>query len=253
MSSVSRDRDRERLEQELQTDEYQELLTYLQRGEPLLRQFRTWMDVIAFMRAGTSRDPRKDEILRPIFNSHGEDQDPRWRTILLTIFWPGLESIHSRKWRWDPDPDELWQIITWTFLQMVCRIDVQRRPERIVQKLINDTFHHLHDEYRRVWTRAKREPVTDSEKIEALAGAVERIDLVGIDLRRAQGAEIRRLRKHLDAGRISEADFFLLVGTRIYGQSIADFAREAGLNYQVAKKRRQRAWTAIRRFEGKSS
>ena len=91
MASATRDRDREWLKRELQTCEYRDLLRNLQRAEPFLRQFGTWADVIAFMRTGTSTDPRKDEVLRPIFRAHGEDQDPRWRTILLAVFWPLLE------------------------------------------------------------------------------------------------------------------------------------------------------------------
>ena len=109
MASVSRDRGRARLEQELQSDDYQELLRDLQRKERFLGQFTTWHDVLAFMRRGTSRDPRKDEILRPIFEAHAQDEDPRWRAILLVIFWPGLESIHFKRRGWDADPDERWQ------------------------------------------------------------------------------------------------------------------------------------------------
>jgi len=245
----SRDRDRERLEQELQTSEYQRLLRRLQKKEPFLRQFGTWTEVIAFMRNGTSTDPRKDEVLRPIFAAHAEDEDPRWRAVLLAIFWPGLESIHYQKRGWDADPDERWQNITWTFLQVLCRIDVKRRPDRLVQKVYNDTVHHLHDEYRRAWNRTNREFTAEPEEIDALAGGVEGIDFAAVELREAQEAEIERLREHLDAGRITEADFLLLVGTRVYGQSIADYARGAGLDYQVAKKRRQRAEAVIRRFE----
>lgn len=249
MAFPSRDRDREKLEQEVGSEEHQELLNRLHRAEPFLRQFRTWGEVIAFMRSGTSRDPRKDEVLRPIFAAHAEDEDPRWRAVLLAIFWPGLESIHYQKRGWDADPEERWQNITWTFLQVLCRIDVKRRPDRLVQKVFNDTVHHLHDEYRRAWKRTKREFTADPEEIEALAGGTEGIDTAGIELREAQEIEINRLREHLDAGRISEADFLLLVGTRVYGQSIADYARGAGLDYQVAKKRRQRAEAVIRRFE----
>ena len=55
----------------------------------------------------------------------------------------------------------------------------------------------------------------------------------------------------MDAGRITEADYLLLVGTRVYGKQVVDYAREMGLAYQVAKKRRQRAEAAIRRFQEK--
>ena len=249
MAFPSRDRDREQLEQEIASEEHQKLLGQLHRTEPFLRQFGTWGEVIAFMRSGTSRDPRKDEVLRPILAAHSQDRNPRWRTLLLTIFWPGLESIHYQKRGWDSDPDERWQNITWTFLQVLCRIDVKRRPDRLVQKVFNDTVHHLHDEYRRAWDRTNREFTADPEEIEVLAGGTEGIDTSGIELREAQEIEIERLRGHLEAGRITEVDFLLLVGTRVYGKSIADYAREAGLDYQVAKKRRQRAEAVIRRFE----
>jgi len=249
MASVSRERDRARLEQELRTDDYQNLLEKLQRNKPFLRQFRTWAGVIAFMRSGTSTDPRKDEILRPIFEAHRQDQDPSWRTILLVIFWPGLISIHFQRAGWDADSHERWQNIAWIFFQVVCRVDVTRRTDRLVQKVFNDTVHHLHQEYRRLWNRANHELPTDPKLVEVLAGGVEGVDLPGIELRQAQELEIQRLRAHMEAGRLSEADFLLLVGTRIYETSVVDYARAMGLDYQVAKKRRQRAEAAIGRFE----
>lgn len=241
--------DLERLEQELQGSAYQALLRKLQRKHLFFRRFRAWADVIAFMRNGTSTDPRKDEILRPIFEAHAEGDGPRWRAILLTVFWPGLSSIHFQKRNWDADPHERWQNVVWTFLQVVCRIDLAKRADRLVQKIFNDTVHRLHDEYRRTWNRTNREFTAEPEEIDALVGGVEGIDFAGIELREKQEIEIERLREHLDAGRITEADFLLLVGTRVYGKSVADYAREAGLDYQVAKKRRQRAEAVIRRFE----
>lgn len=205
------------------------------------------------MRSGTSTDPRKDEVLAPILAAHAEDQDPHWRAVLLTIFWPGLRSIFRRKRSWDVEnPDELWQRITWAFLEVICRLDVRRRPGRLVQKIMNDTYHDVYREYRRDWARANQEVRPDPDDPDAfdeLVTGVEGVDFAGIELREVQEIEIRQLRRHLVAGRISEADFLLLVGTRIYGQSVADYAREAGLDYQLLKKRRQRAEAAIRCFE----
>jgi len=37
----------------------------------------------------------------------------------------------------------------------------------------------------------------------------------------------------------------LLVGTQVYGRSLAECARESGLSYEAAKKRQQRAIRAI--------
>ena len=70
-----RQEDREQLEQDLQHRGYQTLLRTLQRTHRFFRRFRRWADVIAFMRTGTSTDPRKDAVLRPIFEA-----PPRGRT-----------------------------------------------------------------------------------------------------------------------------------------------------------------------------
>lgn len=226
-----------------------ELIQDLKRHEPFLRRFATWADVIAFMRTGTATDPGKNEVLRPILQAHREDHDPRWRTILLAIFWPGLESICRKKEHWDDDADELWQNAVWTFLRVVCHLDVGRRPTRLAQKLVNDTIHKLHSEYRQRWDLTNPEILAGPNDIESLAGGVEGVDIEAIDLRQAHERELARLRGHLDAGTINENDFLLLVGTRLYGESVADHAREVGLDYQVAKKRRQRAEARIRQSE----
>jgi len=248
----SRHEDRERLEQEIRSGTYQALLHGLQKRHHFLRRFHTWDQAISFMRCGTSRDPLKDEVLRPIFQSHFDDQDHRWRAILLLIFWPGLESIHSKKYYWEPlHPDELWSNIIWTFLEVICRVDVKRRPERLVSKIVNDVFHRLHDEYRRVWNRMERETNIEQEEFEALAGGVEDVGIAMVELRDHLEAQVRRLRKHMEEGRISEADFLLLVGTRVYGRPLADYARDAGIAYETVKKRGQRAEAVIRRFEEK--
>ena len=250
MSRVSRNHEYQSLERELQGEHYQALLGRLQRTEPFLRRFATWADVVAFMRKGTSRDPLKDEILRPIFRAHGQDRDHRWRTILLVIFWPALRAIHYRKRAWDDDCDARWSNVTWAFLKVICRIDVARRPDRLVQKVVNDTIHVLYEGYRQEWDRSSREIATDPDELEKLAGAVEGIDFDAMDAREVREAEVERLRSHMKAGRISEADFHLIVGTRLYGKLVREYAAEAGISFQAAKKRRQRAEAAIRRYEG---
>ena len=250
MQSASRwQQDYEHLERELSKSEYVRLLWRLQRVAPFLDRFDTWADVIAFMRAGTSDDPRKDKVLRPILRTHAQNSDHRCRTILLVIFWPGLQSIFWQKAGWDPDHHERLQRVVWTFLEVVCRLDLRRRPRRLVQKLINDTVNRLYRQYKRDWNQAALAPSMDPGLLEALAGGVEHIDFAIFEERDVQEAEIARLRAHMEGGRIGEADFLLLVGTRVYGQALADYVREHDLDYEAAKKRRQRAEATICRHE----
>jgi hypothetical protein len=206
MSTSSRTADRDLLTAELGNTEFQGALEQLQLKEAFLEQFDTWAEVIAFMREGTSEDPEKDDVLRPIFRAHTEDQSPLWCTILLVIFWPGLESILFQKRRWDADEDERWQNIMMTFLEVICRIDVEKRPERLVQKVFNDTVHRLHDVYQDAWLTQSMEVATSEEDLEELAGGVEGIDFEAIDFRERQENAIESLRAHAKAGRINKSD-----------------------------------------------
>ena len=249
MAQARHEQDLERLQNQLGQIDFRWLLQGLQQANATFTRFQTWLDVIDFMREGDSRDRRKDDILRAILEAHGLDQDPRWRTILMVIFWPALRSILRQKARWDSDPEELWQNINWTFLRVICRLDARQRPYGLVQKVFNDTVHHLWDHYRGQYARTSREDATDPEVLATIAGAKDDINYAGIELRLTQTAEIRRLRDHLDKGRISDEDFLLLVGTRVYGKSAAEYAREKGLDSELMRKRRLRAEAAIRRHE----
>ena len=199
---------------------------------------------MSFMRPGTSRDAAKDEVLLPIVQAHAADGDPRWRLILLAIFWPALESICRRKRHWDHDPDALWANVVWVFLRTVCRLDPSKRTSRLVQKIVNDVFHGLHDDYRRDWNRATREVVTDPGELAERNVADER-EATAAALWAEQEARVAHLKAHHAAGRIGDADFLLLVGTQVYGRSLAECARESGPSYEAAKKRQQRAIRAI--------
>lgn len=241
--------DKKRLETEIQRREYICQFRILQKRYQALAGFKTWQEVVAFMWEGESRNVRKEEILQAIFEAHGEDQNPKWRTILLLIFWPTLISIHRQKSRWDSDPEELWQNINWTFLKVVCRIDLRKRRHSLVQKVFNDVVHYLWDEYRRKFVRPNFEIAVDLEELETRFPGVDDIDYEGIDARLEQEAAITRLRHHLAAGRITDEDFLLLVGTRVYGKSAAEYARDTGMDYALARQRRLRAEAAIRRYE----
>ncbi len=200
------------------------------------------------MRAGKSDDPLKDEVLRPIFIAHADDGDSHWRTILMAIFWPALCSIHRQKQAWDQNEEERWTRVIWAFLETLCRVDPQKRPHRLVQKVFNDTVHRLYQEYLRDWRRTQydvREP-TDEDT------AMDDPGLARVDQRLAEEAEVQRLKSYARRRILSETDMLILIATRIYGKSMAGYALEAGLSYENARKRRQRAEAAIRRWEKKN-
>ena len=249
MSKLPKDKEREQLEQELHSIEYQSLLQQLQREYPFYSCFSTWNDVLIFMRKGTSCDSLKDQILRPILAAHARNNDFYWRTILLVVFWPGLKSLCIRLQSWDWSSDELWANAVWAFFEGVCGLNLTKRSERLVQKLMNDTASNLKSQHRSEQERAAFEIPTDPELLEYLAGGVEDFGLMVLDFLDERDAQVRCFQKHLQAGLISNIDFDLLVGTFVYGRCLRECAEEAGLSYQAAKKRRQRAAAVISHFE----
>jgi len=263
MSIDSWEQDRERLERELRSEPYPSLLQNLKRQNPSFREFDCWGEVIVIMRATSVKDPRTDEILKPIIGAYHDDRGPEWRTVLLALFWRALERIRIFKSHLDADPEALWTNTTWAFLETIDRIDLQTRPDRLGQKIFNDTIHRLHDGYRREWDwensivdPSDRENEDDDEgkggnRLETLMGGQEAVEFGDVELRHDQEAEITRLRGYVSKGLLSEPDFFLIVGTRIYGASLSEYVEDQMLDYETAKKRRQRAEAMIRRLERK--
>jgi hypothetical protein len=236
------------LEHELTTPPFRELLARLHLPGPAERRFDTWADAVAFM-LGDAGEGDKNDLLLTILEAHARDRDPRWRTVLLAMFHPGLLAIHRARRSWDADEDDFWQNVVAVFLEVVCRLDPAKRPQRLVQKLINDTVHRLYDEYRRTWRRARIAESVDPDHLDRIATYALAVDFVLLAEHERHEREIARLRAHLASRTIGEADFLLLVGTRVYGERVVDRARELGISFETAKKRRQRAEAAIQRVE----
>lgn len=247
----SRKRDIELLQQEIGSGEYTELLRGLRKDAPFYQRFDTWADVVSFVRGRKLYDPEMDEVLVPIFRAHGEDNDPRWRQVLIVLFWPALESIQHQKLGMASDPFDLWQDIQCTFLEILCRIDLKKRPRRLASKVFYGTLHRVHEDLCRKKRQTGFEEFTaDWDTLEDLARPVEGIDFAGIDWREWREGEIEKLRPYVDRGVISEADLQILVATNIDGLSAAHYGRRNGLKPATARKRRLRAEEAVREAGG---
>lgn len=231
--------DYERQLASLKGAEYQELLRDLQGRHPLFRRYDSWDAVIMEMRRGTSRDAIKDDVLRPILAAHSKDQDSRWRSVLLVIFWPALVAIHARRTAWDLDPGELWQRLFWCFHQTICHLDVRVRSHGLPQKIYNDTFHRLHADYARDWDRSAQEAPVEEWSDPG-------VDISALDDKIDAEEQVRRMRSFVDRGQLTETDFRLVVGTLVYGFSLEEAAERLDLGYEAAKKRRQRTLAKLR-------
>lgn len=234
------DTERQRIESEIDGDGYALMFTRLRRRHPFLLRYGGWSDVLGFMRAGTARDSGKDEILRPILRAYRKDRDPRWCSILLAFFWPGLACLSWKKRKLERDPEERWQNILCAFLRAVRGIAISRRPAGLVQGIFNGTVHRLYDLYRGHQEPRRRKrlprnlPVHDEGQVLLEIG----------DLQETALAE---LRGYLAQGWITQNGLHVIFETRAKGRGLKAYARETGLTLQAAKKRRRRAERGIRK------
>jgi hypothetical protein len=234
---------------EVRSAGYVELLRDVQTRHRAFQQFAAWNDLLKFMANPSADEALKNELLRTALEAFKTGGDCRWSTILLAIFWPGLESLCLRRQSWSADQDEIWQIAVTAFLETLRRVDTTKRTQRLVQKIINDTAHHLYDQFARGWRKAKHEVLADWDALQGLSADRLHYEPNRLHMMDAYDAAAWRLWLHVMEGRLSEDDYRLVVGTRIYGYSLNDFADALGESYEALKKRRQRAESCIRKYE----
>jgi len=244
--TIQREKNRVQLEREIRTETYQTLLQHLQTNTPSFHRYQSWLDVAIHFQEFDFDDPGSDPLLKPVLEAHQRDGDAKWRKILLVMFWHLLIRLHRSHSRWLPDDEARWSELYWHFDRAVCRIDPERRPERLAQKLFNDTKHGLYETCikERGWTNNNRSLTCrsdndeDSNEVEiactdpSYREVEERLDLQ---------VDIALLRSYRDRGLINETEFHLIIGSRIYGRPLRELAHEVGLGYEAARKCCQRA------------
>jgi len=235
MSKVMRDREREQLEKEIEGKEYQELLDKLAKEHTFFATFSTWMDVVAFLRESESSG-EKDSLLRVMFENHVIDNDPRWRTLLLVAFWPGLKALCNREKSWGVSYPERWSNTVFSFISTICKLDPARRRHRFTQKIMNDTIHVLRIEREEALKLAAKEVSTDNDELDLF------VDENNDEVFTAVGD----LRELMENGELSKNEFHLIVDTQVHDKPLHQVASELGISYQNAKKARQRAMKRLR-------
>lgn len=257
MAFLYRERDYRAIAASLESETYCALLRRIQRDAATLPRWPAWRSVIESLQGAGAHDPLQEELLAVILRAFREDGNPYWRSVLLVLCWPILSAVfcRSRGWSdvfdWDDGEDELWGYLLAVFCDLLETVPSETGDGRypLAGRIYRDVLDGVRDEYRRRLTRRYREQQVEPEALEELSLEYQRFESVDCELRDAQEAMVRKLRAHCEAGRISEPDLLMLVGTRLYGKSLRGYADEAGIDYEVAKKRRQRAEAAIRRGE----
>lgn len=234
--------DYKRVLKQLETQPYKRLLAFLRKRSPKSWEFRTWAEVVEFMRAPRSQG--KDPILRDLIAEH-QLGDSQASPVLLAFFYPSLVSLFKKKQWWRSDADLLWSDITWCFLESISKVNLEKRDVRLHSKIFMDTFHKVYLLCKKAWESPE---VCESDLGSDDSGQPLRLEVSVSDAemesyfqQNENQVMEEELQERLRSGLISEPEYFLLLGTEIYGHPLKDVAIQSGLNYEAAKKKRQRA------------
>jgi hypothetical protein len=193
-----------------------------------------------------------DLCLRPILQALTVSLDTYWREVLFYLFWPDLGRTAGRLRRLDRDPDRLGSQTCWAFVQCIHRIDVEMRLSRLGLKILNDVQHDVRSSYSRDAERNRRCISVDVPLGEngrgVLSFGTSDIQYAAFDLQHDRSWAIAKLRALVRSGQLARADFLILVGCHLYGRGLEEMAARLGLNYEAAKKRRQRAVNHLNKF-----
>lgn len=239
-------------------DDHLQLLKRECHGSPIAA-FTTWDDARRWLGKAGIWGEEADAVLRPLLVAFKRDGDEAWYRALLFLLWPSLDRV-SRHLRWlDEDANILDSQVHWALWRALHRLDLDRRPERLGQKLLNDVQCDVRRHYERERALCQRtQPFSRDDEDDASEDLSETLGDVDPAFERADGQhDVRWARIYLKdlvrCGRLSSADYLILVGCRLYGRSLRETADRLGLGYAATRKREQRALKYLREISRKLS
>jgi hypothetical protein len=227
--------------------------------DPCLSAIADWTNVLEFISSKPVTDPGSDLLIRAIFlarrrqlNNQPVDSielrrqaDGYWKTVFTVVFARALAFLHRKKARhWDRDPSDLWSNVLLAFLEAVDKFDVTQGSNRIGKKILNSSYHKLYQGYVRKWRYESKIQVGENSNHFLDHGAMS-IGYAIVDLRDAIRTNLELLRRAYHEGRLTKIEFDLIRRTRLSTIGLKEAAALAGISYELARKRRQRAEAAI--------
>jgi hypothetical protein len=237
------------LEREVHSSDGSDFLQALSAEHPEFAGFDSWDAVLQFLHDPGECGAKKDFILRLVLSGR-QCRPVLCQAVLALAFWPALASLFSKRAAITnaSDQDDLWQEIYYAFVETINRIDISRRTERIATKIYGDTFSRFHIAWSRRCNHYSHETSFADEDLNFFLGSAENQDITDYDNRDDVQGKIQQLRHCVQRGLISESDYTLLMGAVIYGRGLRELARSESLDYETAKKRRQRALQAVKKY-----
>lgn len=234
---------------EIEGRTYRPLLQEITRTHAAFEPYATWGALAAAVTANRLPSTVEDAILSPLIATYARERSEPWSTILCAIAFRWLIASHGRRAEWiGGDPEEAWQELIATFLEVCCRVVARGATTRIRHLLISQMQHRFYETCAYRWRHEASEIATAPDSMRLTGDphtSARRMEAL-VDLRDMQERGAAALRQHRATGTISATDAALITATRLAGETVAEAAAHLGLTAGTAKKRRQRAEAAMR-------
>jgi hypothetical protein len=244
-----REKIRAELYRELKTEAMQQFFIRQRYKNPLIKPFTSPGALIEYLHDRENPNlKQKNAILGSLIAAHQKDKNPIWKPLLSIIFWPAIEWVFFRQRNPYTDNDDLFLEVYWAFCEVLWTYPVKKRPHKVASNLKFEVLNLICQQQKKNWQHqyisqlAQQTSRLLKDKILALSTP----DITAWDKPKEEELTKEDYRKLLSSGAITETDYLLLVGTKVYGRSLKELAREHNLSYEAAKKRRQRAERAAR-------
>ncbi|MBK8285760.1 MAG: sigma-70 family RNA polymerase sigma factor [Ahniella sp.] len=212
--------------------------------------FATWDDARLWLSRVGIWGETADAVVRPLLlefkrNPRATGYDP-----LLFVLWPHLDRLSTRLRALDEDRNSLASSVFWAYLRALDRIDVDRRPKCLGQKILNDVQHEVRRHYlqEHKLSRKRRHLIVDEEEAHDDGDGVGLRDpgatdwgLADVDYRHDRDWALAYIEILVQRRRIPRAGALVLIGCAQYDRSIQEMADSLGLSYAAAKQGRRRA------------
>lgn len=215
----------------------------LRQQYPIFSQFKTPSGLISALHSKLKTAfTKKDKILYILIKEYQRSPDTKSLGAFLSlIFWPAINHIFNSMNNQLSDEENLWGDVYWAFLNTVSRYPLSQRTTKIAMNVKLDTLKKVSRWHQRENKRQEKFiPIDETDIANTIPAASRYTD----SLNRAQ----MFLEQFVKLGVITEADFYLIMGTRVYGSLLREYASDHGLSVEAVKKQRQRAESAIKSY-----
>lgn len=222
------------LEREIEKESFKTMFGEIKARNPILLEFHSPRCLIEFMHTEKENYEKKDGIIHALIREY-QNNNRSLAPLIMLILFPALEAIYFSKARKGMNDEELKGEISWAFLKTLWDYPLQNRPRKIAINLKMDTLHRVSEWGKKEWRFKNQHEQFDEdhEPVDPNADSAESEDIKSL------------LSVLLKQGIITEAEYYLIIATRVYGQELKDYAREHGANFDAIRKRRQRAEAKI--------